>query len=31
MKKSKIAMLYDLYAQNPEITNAEAAEILGVS
>lgn len=31
MKKSKIAMLYDLYAQNPQITNEEAADVLDVS
>lgn len=31
MKKSKIGMLYDLYVQNPQITNEEAADILDVS
>lgn len=31
MKKSKMGMLYDLYVQNPEISNAEAADVLDVS
>lgn len=31
MKKSKIGMLYDLYVQNPQITNDEAADILDVT
>lgn len=31
MAQTKIGMLYELYVQNPDISNGEAAEILGIS
>lgn len=31
MGQTKIGMLYDLYVENPDLTNAEAKELLDVS